>query len=88
MDYKKLKIYDNQGKTFDRFTILALRKNEPVYDIFGMSANPLSPQGFNQYCGETLALEAIKITENCGIRIPFNSLEKEVQQAIKDRFTF
>jgi len=43
---KNVRIFDNQGETFDRYTVLI--DNE----IYGMSHNPLSPQGFNQYCGE------------------------------------
>jgi len=42
-------ILDNGKKTFDRYTIIVEDwENQPVYD---MSENPLSPQGFNQFCG-------------------------------------
>jgi len=37
-------VYDNQGKSWDRFTVII---DDAVY---GMSSNPQSPQGFNQYC--------------------------------------
>ena len=40
----KLTVYDNDGITFDRYTVVI-----PRGDVFGMSENPSSPQGFNQY---------------------------------------
>ena len=43
---KDVRIFDNGGETIDRYTVVI---NDSVY---GMSDNPLSPQGFNQYCGE------------------------------------
>jgi hypothetical protein len=41
----KIRIFDNKGETFDRYTVLIDE------DAFGMSHNPLSAQGFNQYIG-------------------------------------
>lgn len=41
-----VKVYDNNGETIDCYTVVI---NGHVYT---MSANPLSPQGVNQYCGE------------------------------------
>ncbi|GAG66515.1 unnamed protein product [marine sediment metagenome] len=40
-----LKVWDNGGKSFDRYTVRVRN------DYFGMSKNPSSPQGFNQYAG-------------------------------------
>jgi hypothetical protein len=37
-----VKVYDNGGATFDRYTIVT--KNA----LYTMSPNPLSPSGFNQ----------------------------------------
>jgi hypothetical protein len=46
-------IYDSGDKCFDRYTVI-------IDDaVFGMSHNPLHPQGFNQYVG---SLE--EITQN------------------------
>jgi len=43
-------VLDNNGKTFDRYTVI-------IEDIvFGMSHNPLHPQGVNQYAGTVKAL--------------------------------
>ena len=40
-------IFDNGGKTFDRFTIL----NKETGDIFGASEDPTTPDGFNKFFG-------------------------------------
>ena len=44
---KKLIVYDNGGETIDRFTVVC-----PDGSVFGMSDDPISPQGFNQYSGD------------------------------------
>ena len=48
-----LAIYDNGGKTFDRYTVVY---NEPyderyprLLECLGMSANPFDPQGIGQH---------------------------------------
>ena len=43
---KKLLVYDNEGRTFDRYTVIF-----PNGDVYGMSENSTSPQGFNQFLG-------------------------------------
>jgi hypothetical protein len=44
---KNVIVFDNNGETFDRFTIL----DKKTGDIIGSSSNPFSPQGFGQHCG-------------------------------------
>jgi len=44
---KGLKIFDNGGKTVDRYTLIT-----PEGDVFGFSENPHHPQGFGQYDGD------------------------------------
>jgi len=46
---KEIFIFDNNGETFDRYTII-LKEDASIY---GSSENPFHPQGFGQYCGET-----------------------------------
>lgn len=41
----EVRIYDNGGETFDRYTVIIDR------DIYGMSDSAMAPNGFNQYCG-------------------------------------
>ena len=42
---KKLTVLDNEGITFDRYTVIT-----PEGNVYGMSYDPSSPTGFNQYC--------------------------------------
>ena len=46
MDLTSVRVFDNQGETFDRYTVVIGNS------VFTMSENPISPQGFNSYCGE------------------------------------
>ena len=47
------RIYDNGGKTFDRYTVVFMSRpyapNSPLYEALAMSANPFHPQGFGQH---------------------------------------
>lgn len=44
---KNLICFDNNGETFDRFTIL----NKKTGDMLGSSKQPFMPNGFGQHCG-------------------------------------
>ncbi len=43
----KLTVFDNDGETFDRYTILDNKTGEMI----GASEHPFSPLGFGQHCG-------------------------------------
>jgi hypothetical protein len=48
-----IQIYDNDGATFDRYTVVYLDEPERRAGLFAaraMSQNPSHPQGFGQYC--------------------------------------
>ena len=45
---KEVFVFDNEGETFDRFTIIT--KEDAM--IFGASCHPFNPQGFGQFCGD------------------------------------
>jgi hypothetical protein len=40
-------VFDNEGESYDRYTIFT-----PDGSVYGMSDNPMSPNGFNQYLGD------------------------------------
>ena len=47
---KVYKIYDNGGKTFDRYTVvLPVVNANGLHDCLGLSDNCDSPQGFSQW---------------------------------------
>jgi hypothetical protein len=71
----KPRIFDVGDDTFmDRYTVVIGE------DVYGMSDNPLSPQGFNQYCCTTAEL----VGQN-GVEVAMGDLPKDVQTAIGQR---
>ena len=74
---KHVRIYDNGGRTFDRYT--AVYMNEPegrgLYGARGMSEYPFHPMGFGQYC-------ATKPGRHLGKRIEFEALPSDCQRAV------
>ena len=73
----KVTVYDNGGKTMDRYTVILGNQ------VFGMSENPGSVQGFNQWAGQVGS--DIKVGPHLGKSVKVTSLPKPVQVAIKDR---
>jgi hypothetical protein len=52
MKHPRTRIYDNGGKTFDRYTFVFPSLDVPRNnDYYGSSENPFYPQGYGQYCG-------------------------------------
>ncbi len=47
----RIKIYDNGGKTVDRYTMIM-----PDGEAWGFNENPYHPQGFGQYAGSLAGL--------------------------------
>ena len=75
---KLVRLYDNGGKTFDRYT--AVYMNEPEYQpntfaARGMSEHPFSPQGFGCSC---TAMPG----RHLGKRIKFEDLPKDCQRLV------
>ena len=73
----KVTVYDNGGASMDRYTVIIGNQ------VFGMSDNPTSAQGFNQWAGQVGS--DIKIGAHLGKTVKVTSLPKPVQVAIKDR---
>lgn len=68
-----MRVYDNGGRTIDRYAVV-------IGDsVFTMSANPLSPQGVNMYCGTTREIHP------SGREVSLNDLPPAVREAIKRR---
>lgn len=46
-----IRIYDNEGETFDRYTVVYLDEQDGTgkYTYVGMSRDPFHPQGFGQH---------------------------------------
>jgi hypothetical protein len=84
----KIKVYDNGGKTFDRYTVVIERKTKGALDkdMYGMSFNPNSPQGFNQYEGPVgSGWTARQLAKQLGKRLKWSDVPEEVKRAAKQR---
>ena len=68
-----MRAFDNKGKSFDRYTVVAKDGS-----MFGFSENPFSPNGFNQYLGDFKGVWGDE-------EISFEDLPIEVQKAAKER---
>lgn len=71
-----LKIYDNEGETFDRYTVVFDEKHNGLYECLGLSEHPNSPLGFSQWSD-------CKLGNHLGKEINFNELSTELQEYIK-----
>ena len=74
---QNIKIYDNGGKTFDRYTAIIDRM------FFGFSENPFSPLGFSQFCGDVP--KGMRSYRHLGKKVSLDSLSADVRKAILDR---
>ncbi len=75
---KHVKIYDNGGKTFDRYTSVYMNMPEyrpNTYSARGMSKHPFAPQGFGTFC---TAMPG----RHLGKRIKFEDCPPDVQKCI------
>lgn len=72
---KDVIVYDNEGETFDRYTIFT-----PDGSVFGMSENATMPNGFNMYIGEDTE---IKKGSHLGKRL--KSVPQSIERAVMNR---
>jgi len=75
-----MNIYDNNGETCDRYTIV-LRSSGLMCDMLGLSELPDSPLGFSQY---TMGMDG----EHLGKRIQWNDLPENVQSHVEGRLKY
>lgn len=87
-----LLIWDNNGQTIDRYTIL----NKETGDIWGCSINPFHPQGFAQHCGNcikdpswnnysiTKRIQIYDDAEDIGNQVNYNDLPDDVKKYIDE----
>lgn len=68
-------VYDNGGQTWDRYTVII------GPDAYGMSGDPQSPAGFNQYAGPAADLNR----EALGAMLQPEQVPDQVARAIEQR---
>ena len=78
-EYKIIAVYDNGGKTFDRYTVyFSHEHSRGMKECLGLSDNPNHPQGFSQFCGGRLG-------RHNGKKIPFGTLPQTTQNHVQMR---
>lgn len=75
---KKVTVYDNGGKTFDRYTVVVDSGDEK--EFYGMGKDP---SGFNQFSGTDK--DGLEEGPHLGRKISIKALPSKVQDAIKER---
>lgn len=81
----KLRIYDNGGKTADRYTIIPPRsawrtfKRGQFWECIGCNAYPFHPQGIGMHCEATPG-------PHLGKRAEFSALPADVQKFARQSF--
>jgi len=76
---RPVRIYDNGGKTFDRYTVVYMDETECRHGRFaavGMSEHPFHPQGFGQHCSAMPG-------RHLGVRITFETLPEDCQKLVR-----
>jgi hypothetical protein len=75
---KDLRIYDNGGKTADRYSVLFMDQPEAqpgTFACLGMSEHPCHPQGFGQHCSAMPG-------PHLGRRIKFSQLPEDCRKLV------
>lgn len=76
---KILKVFDNEGTTYDRYTIVFDEKEHKGMNLcLGLSDNPRHPFGFCQWC-------SCMTGDHLGKEIKFEELPIDVQECVKER---
>jgi hypothetical protein len=84
---KWIRVYDNGGKTADRYTVVFTGnyKGRDGCDYIGMSENPFHPQGFGQH-GWSQDIIDYPSYKHLGKKIKFEYLPKDCQKVVIDDY--
>lgn len=82
---RRVRVFDNGGKTVDRYSVLIKRiqGGRSVIDIYGMSEDPSSPRGVNQFSHS--AANQFRDFAYLGTRVQVQDLPDEVIRAVEHR---
>jgi hypothetical protein len=80
-----VRIYDNGGKTIDRYTLVVPSVNEPgKLDMYGFNEAPYYPQGFGQYAGSYHKMGSYS---HLGKLVSLQDLPEQAQRFVKETLT-
>jgi len=83
---KILAVYDNGGRTADRYTVILDSRHGELYECLCLSENCTSPQGVSQY--SLCDYEAAKAgATDLGKLVSWSDVSETVQDHIRDRLT-
>lgn len=83
-----IRVFDNKGKTWDRYTVVIADGDDVA--VYGMSINADQPNGFNQFSGSVAELPAVAEaltgkTTDLGAEVKLLDLPLAVRLAIGNR---
>jgi hypothetical protein len=85
-----VRCYDNNGKSFDRYTIVFTgryrRKTLGSCLYLGASAHPFHPQGLGQH-GESPSVIDFPSYSHLGRKVLFDALPEDVQAFVRSTYT-
>lgn len=76
-------IYDNGGKTLDRYTVVTDQRSGKWYEMLGLSSNPTDYNGFSQWGNGQY--DRTTSNTHLGRKISFEILDERIQQHIATR---
>jgi len=80
---RNIRVYDNGGKTFDRYTVVFTGnyKGRNGCDYLGMSENPFSPLGVGQHGSDKSVIDHPSYS-HLGKKIQFSDLPEDCKKAV------
>lgn len=75
-----LSVFDDGGKSFDRYTIVLKEKEHGKWVCLGLSINTTSPNGFSQFSN-------CEVGPHLGKKIKWNALPAHVKKHAEERLT-
>jgi hypothetical protein len=80
---KNIRIYDNGGETFDRYTVVFTGnyQGRDGCEYVGMSANPFHPQGFGQHGWNETVIDYPSY-KHLGKKIKFQDLPEACKELV------
>lgn len=81
----RVRIYDNGGKTVDRYTLVVPSIDEPgKLDMYGFNEAPYYPQGFGQFSGTYGQMGSYS---HLGKLVHLSDLPDQAQRFVKETLT-
>lgn len=81
----RVKLYDNGGKTADRYSLFVPSVNEPgKEDWYSFSESPYHPQGVGMYGGADYPMPSYR---HMGRLISYSDLPEQAKRYVKDTLT-